>query len=71
MKTIKEVGIVGYGAYVPRPRIPAKAIASTWGVAGNGSLPVKHKSVPSLDEDTVTMSIEASRNAIERANIDP
>ena len=71
MKTIKEVGIVGYGAYVPRPRIPAKAIASTWGVAGNGSLPVKHKSVPSLDEDTVTMSIEASRNAIKRANIDP
>ena len=69
MKTIKAVGIVGYGAYVPRPRVPTKAIASTWGAAGNGSLPVRQKSVPSLDEDTVTMSIEASRNAIKRANI--
>lgn len=71
MKTVKEVGIVGYGAYVPRPRISTKAIAATWGVAGNGSLPVKHKSAPSLDEDTVTMSIEAARNALERADITP
>ena len=71
MKTLNEVGIVGYGAYVPRPRMPAEVIAATWGVAGNGSLPVRQKSAPSLDEDTVTMSIEAARNALDRAQISP
>lgn len=69
MKTLKEVGIVGYGAYVPRPRVPAATIAATWGMASNASLPVRQKSAPSLDEDTVTMSIEAARNALERADI--
>ncbi len=34
-------------------------------------LPVKEKSVPGLDEDTITMSIEASRNALKRAGISP
>ena len=71
MRTVKEVGIVGYGAYIPRPRISADAIASTWGVAGNGALPVRQKSAPSLDEDTVTMSIEAARSALQRADIQP
>jgi hydroxymethylglutaryl-CoA synthase len=32
-------------------------------------LPVKEKSVPGLDEDVVTMSIEAARNALARARI--
>jgi hydroxymethylglutaryl-CoA synthase len=71
MKTVKPVGIVGYGAYVPRPRMPAASIAATWGAAGNGSLPVQRKSAPSIDEDTVTMSIEAARNALRRAAIAP
>ena len=69
MKTLKKVGIIGYGAYVPRPRMPAATIAATWGVVSNGSLPVRQKSAPSLDEDTVTMSIEAARNALDRAQI--
>ncbi|MCP4311013.1 MAG: hydroxymethylglutaryl-CoA synthase, partial [Bacteroidetes bacterium] len=34
-------------------------------------LPVKQKSVPGKDEDTITMSIEAAQNAIRRAQIDP
>ena len=70
MKTLRPVGIAGYGAYVPRPRLASEAIATAWGVQGNGTLPVPQKSVPSLDEDTVTMSIEASRNALQRAGID-
>jgi len=71
MKTLKPVGIVGYGAYVPRPRVSSEAIAATWGVAGNGSLPVRQKSAPSIDEDTVTMAIEAARNALQRSGISP
>ena len=33
--------------------------------------PVKEKAVPGLDEDTATMSVEAARNALARAQIDP
>ena len=70
MKTLRSVGIAGYGAYVPRPRVAATTIAEAWGTPSNGSLPVRQKSVPSLDEDTVTMSIEAARNALRRAGIE-
>jgi hydroxymethylglutaryl-CoA synthase len=64
----RAVGIIGYGAYVPRYRIPAAEIARIW---GGGGLPVKEKAVPGLDEDVITMSIEAARNALARAEIDP
>ena len=71
LKPSRPVGIVGYGAYVPRYRIPAREIARVW-IGGRASgLPVKEKSVPGLDEDVVTMSIEAARNAMKRASIDP
>ena len=64
------VGIVGYGAYVPRYRLPGVEIARIW-TGGGESTPVKEKAVPGEDEDTITMSIEASRNAIKRSQIDP
>ncbi len=66
----KPVGIVGYGAYVPRFRLPAREIARVW-KGGNAVLPIQEKSVPGIDEDVVTMSIEAARNALARAGIDP
>lgn len=69
MKPKRDVGIIGYGAYVPRFRIRAEEIARVWGGADDG-LPIEEKSVPGLDEDTVTMSIEAARNALARAGID-
>jgi len=68
LKPSHPVGIVGYGAYVPRYRLPAKEVARVWG-AGEGGLPIKEKSVPGLDEDVVTMSIEAARNALKRGAI--
>jgi hydroxymethylglutaryl-CoA synthase len=70
LKPARPVGIVGYGAYVPRYRLPATEVARVW-TAGEGGLPIKEKAVPGLDEDVATMSIEASRNALKRAGIDP
>jgi hydroxymethylglutaryl-CoA synthase len=67
-KPINDVGIVGYGAYVPRFRITAREIARVW--AGGGAGPVEQKSVAGPDEDTITMTIEAGRNALRRAGLD-
>ncbi len=71
LKPAQPVGIVGYGAYVPRYRLPAREVARIW-VGGRGTgLPIKEKAVPGLDEDVITMSLEAVRNAMLRAEIDP
>ncbi len=70
MKPIREVGIIGYGAYVPRFRVKAAEIARMW-AGGEGGLPVEEKAVAGPDEDVVTMSVEAARNAVRRAGIDP
>lgn len=70
MKPAKEVGIVGYGAYIPRYRLPASEVARVW-MGGEAPLPIKEKAVAGLDEDTATISIEAARNALRRANISP
>lgn len=66
----RPVGIIGYGAYVPRYRLPAAEVARVW-KGGEAGLPIKEKSVPGLDEDVVTMSIEAARNALLRGGISP
>ena len=71
LKPVKPVGIVGYGAYVPRYRLPAKEVARVWTGSKRSGLPIKEKAVPGLDEDVITMSIEAARNAMLRAQIDP
>ncbi len=70
MKPSRPVGIAGYGAYVPRYRLPASEVARVW-TGGDGALPIKEKAVPGPDEDVATMSIEASRNALNRAALDP
>lgn len=70
MRPDRQVGIVGYGAYVPRYRLPGAEIVRVW-TNGLGGSPVKEKAVAGLDEDVVTMSIEAARNAVARAGIDP
>lgn len=69
-KPNRAVGIVGYGAYVPRYRLPGSEISRVWDERDSAG-PVNEKSVPGLDEDTATMSIEASRNALARAGIPP
>ena len=67
-------GIVGYGAYIPRNRIKVEEIAKVWGADAPSykkGLMLEEKSVPSPDQDTITMSVEASKSALKRAGIDP
>ncbi|MCD6481296.1 MAG: hydroxymethylglutaryl-CoA synthase [Thermoplasmata archaeon] len=65
--------IVGYGAYVPKYRIKAEEIARMWGKEPSSitsGLNVFEKSVPSIDEDTATISVEAARRAVKSSKID-
>ncbi|BAT72365.1 conserved hypothetical protein [Thermosulfidibacter takaii ABI70S6] len=68
------VGIVGYGSYVPRYRIKVEEIAKQWGDDAesikNGLL-MYEKTVPGMDEDTITISYMAAKYALQRAGIDP
>jgi hydroxymethylglutaryl-CoA synthase len=64
------VGIVGYGAYIPRFRIKAEEIAKIWGGDSEVVSRIKgEKSVPNIDEDAVTMAVEASKSSLARAGI--
>ncbi len=66
--------IVGYGAYVPRYRIKVEEIARIWGKQAasiSSGLYVFEKSVPGIDEDTATISVEAARRAVKHAKINP
>jgi hydroxymethylglutaryl-CoA synthase len=70
----EKYGIVGYGTYVPSLRIKVEEIAKVWGGDARQikeGLLVEEKSVPDLDEDTITISVEAGKNAIKRAQINP
>ncbi len=67
-------GIVGYGAFIPRNRIKAEEIAHQWGKdpeSIKNGLMLEEKSVPGLDEDTITISVAAGRSALARAGVEP
>ncbi len=70
-----DVGIVSYGAYIPRYRIRPEEIGRVWGVDGKAmgkGLFINQKSVPSPDEDVVTIAAEAARNMMSRVpDVDP
>jgi hydroxymethylglutaryl-CoA synthase len=68
-ETEMAIGIIGYGAYIPKYRIKAEEYVKAW---GSFSAPgVKEKSLPGYDEDTVTLAVEAARHAIGYGGIDP
>ena len=70
-----RVGIVGWGAFIPRRRIRVEEIAAVWGADAPSykkGLKLFQKSVPGADEDTITMSVEAARSALARSGgVDP
>lgn len=70
MKPSIDIGIVGYGSYIPRYRLPAVEVARVWKGSHEG-VPIKEKAVPGPDEDTLTIALEAARNALARAQINP
>ncbi len=67
-------GIIGYGAYMPRYRIKVEEIAKVWGADAPSykkGLMLQEKTVPSPDQDAITMAVEATKYALKRAKIDP
>jgi len=65
-------GIVGYGAYIPKYRVTAEEIADVQEADANAikrGLGLTEKSVPGKDEDTITISTHAARDALARAEI--
>lgn len=66
------IGIVGYGVYIPMYRLRVEEIARVWqqdGTSIANGLMVSEKSVADSDEDTISISVEAARNALARARI--
>ncbi|RLF33386.1 MAG: hydroxymethylglutaryl-CoA synthase [Thermoplasmata archaeon] len=71
---MKNVGIVSYGAYIPKIRIKTEDIAKAWGKDPetiSKGLGIIEKSVPTLDQDVATISVEAARAALKRCRINP
>ena len=68
------VGIVGFGSYLPRYRVKVENISKEWGAdpeAIKRGLLLYEKTVPGLDEDTITISVQAARYALQRSGINP
>lgn len=71
---MENVGIISFGANIPRWRIKVEEIAKIWGKDGESiskGLGILEKSVPARDQDTATISVEAARAALNRTNINP
>lgn len=67
-----KTGIVSYGTYIPRFRVKISEIASFWERDGDSvvrSLGLEEKSVPSIDEDSVTLAVESSHIALVNGDI--
>ncbi len=68
------IGIVGFGSYLPRYRVKVENISREWGAdpeAIKRGLLLYEKTVPGLDEDTITISVQAAKYALQRCGINP
>lgn len=69
MNNTSDLGIVSYGSYIPKNFVTGKNIEEAQEKVGCDiykSLGVFQKSVPSIDEDTTTISVQSSLQAIKR-----
>lgn len=66
-----DVGILSYGAYIPRLRLQRKAIAAanSWFNPGLRGMAKGERAMTNWDEDAVTMAVEAGRDCL--AGLDP
>src|SRR3989344_2149179 len=67
------VGIISYGAYVPKYRITSAEIAQVWHKEPEEivrSLGVSEKAVAGRDEDTVTLAMEAAAQCLRLSSLD-
>jgi hydroxymethylglutaryl-CoA synthase len=66
------IGIVSYGAYIPRYRINRKVISAAVGFLGNAAIPGE-KAIINWDEDSISMAVNAGIDCmrdIEIRNVD-
>ncbi len=69
-----NIGILGYGVYLPLYRMKISQVSSVWGKNESEiikSLGVVEKTISSYDEDAVTQAYEASKQALIHAGISP
>ncbi|HET7340731.1 MAG TPA: 3-hydroxy-3-methylglutaryl CoA synthase, partial [Methylomirabilota bacterium] len=61
-----DVGILSFGAYVPRLRLQRKAVAAAnaWFNPALRGLAKGERSMGNWDEDAVTMAVEAARDCL-------
>ena len=74
MKPVIDVVISGWGSYIPMYRITVEEIARIWGKSARHfreELLIDEKAVAGMDEDVATIAVEASKNALSRAAINP
>lgn len=72
MKFNNHIGIVSYGVYIPKKRIKTIDIAKQWGKSGDDilkGLGIVEKSVPNNDEDSITMAVYSSSEALKKVKI--
>ena len=66
MSTIKAYGITAFGGYIPRWRLDRNAIAAAhqWMAPALKGLAKGHRAFCGWDEDSITMGVEAARDAL-------
>lgn len=58
--------ILGYGVYIPRYRVKREDIARAWDSSARGENCAAH-----VNEDSITMAIEAAQNAVTHSGVNP
>jgi hydroxymethylglutaryl-CoA synthase len=69
---MKITGIINYGTYIPKYRLKISDIARAWKKNPDeilSSLGIEEKSVPGVDEDAVTLAVEAGFSALNDSEI--
>ncbi len=65
------IGIVSYGVALPKYRIKISEIAQVWGKNSQdieSGVGIVEKAVPGVDEDAVTLAVEAGKRALDAAS---